>query len=185
MRLSNWLIRAGLKVSIAGAIVSVTACSQPTSREELELFIKASFDRAPQRLQEAPEAPMLKRFVYSAAGLRSPFERPPALAAPRSISTGVAPDFSRTKEALESSPFSDLSMVGFLALGDELLALIENPEGEIFRVGVGNYLGLNHGRVWRVRREGIDLLEIVPSGDDGWIKRPQSLTMRPRVPSAR
>ncbi|MBL6804776.1 MAG: pilus assembly protein PilP [Pseudomonadales bacterium] len=95
------------------------------------------------------------------------------------------PDFSRTKEALESLSFSDLSMVGFLSLGDELLALIENPEGEIFRVGVGSYMGLNHGRVWRVRREGIDLLEIVPSGDDGWIELPQGLTMRQRDAYAR
>jgi type IV pilus assembly protein PilP len=46
-------------------------------------------------------------------------------------------------------------------------------------------MGLNHGRVWRVRREGIDLLEIVPSGDDGWIERPQSLTMRQRDAYAR
>ena len=76
-------------------------------------------------------------------------------------------------------------MVGFLSLGDELLALIENPEGEIFRVGVGSYMGLNHGRVWRVRREGIDLLEIVPSGDDGWIELRQGLTMRQRDAYAR
>jgi len=76
-------------------------------------------------------------------------------------------------------------MVGFLSLGDEFFALIENPEGEIFRVGLGNYMGLNHGRVWRVQREGIDLLEIVPSGDDGWIERPQSLTMRQRDAYAR
>ena len=185
MALSKWVARVVAQISFAGAMLSATACSQQTSREELEMFIKGTFERAPQHLDEAPEAPVLKRFVYSAAGLRSPFERPPAHEASLPIITGVAPDFSRTKEALESLSFSDLSMVGFLSLGDELLALIENPEGEIFRVGVGSYMGLNHGRVWRVRREGIDLLEIVPSGDDGWIELPQVLTMRQRDAYAR
>lgn len=185
MVLSKWVAKEVVQIAFAGAMLSATACSQPTSREELELFIRETFERAPQQLEEAPEAPVVKRFVYSAAGLRSPFERPPAHEASLPIITRFAPDFSRTKEALEFSSFSDLSMVGFLSLGDEFFALIENPEGEIFRVGLGNYMGLNHGRVWRVQREGIDLLEIVRSGDDGWIERPQSLTMRQRDAYAR
>ena len=96
------------------------------------------------------------------------------------LNTGVSPDFLREKEALESTPFGDLAMVGFLSLDGQILALVENLEGDLFRVNEGGYMGLNHGQAWRVRREAIDLIEIVPSGDGGWIERPQILAMRQR-----
>jgi type IV pilus assembly protein PilP len=184
MALSRLVIRLGGRFLLVAGIMTMTSCTRQTDNEALEAFIQATLAREPSRLPLTPVAPTVDRFVYSAAGLRSPFEQPPALEALMPLNAGVSPDFLRNREALESSSFSDLSMVGFLSFDGQILALVESAEGELFRVSVGSYLGLNHGRVWRVRREGIDLVEIVPSGDGGWIERPQILAMRQRIESA-
>lgn len=125
-----------------------------------------------------PRLAPARRYVYSSAGARSPFERPPTKTSDRENSQLVAPDFTRQREPLEEFPISELSMVGFLALGGKILGLVETSGQEVLRVGVGSYLGRNHGRITAVRREQIDLVEIVPSGDGGWVERPQILELR-------
>ena len=175
MALSRQRLQSHWVLVLVAWVMSATSCTQPADSEELEVFIQTALGRKPVRLAMRP---MVARFVYSAAGLRSPFERPPALEAWAPSSEGVAPEFLRKKEALESSLLSDLSMVGFLSFDGQILGLVETLEGELFRVSRGSYLGLNYGRIWRVRHGGIDLVEIVPSGDGGWIERPQTLALR-------
>jgi type IV pilus assembly protein PilP len=43
---------------------------------------------------------------------------------------------------------------------------------------VGNYIGRNDGRIVSIAERQIDVTEIVPTGDGGWIERPQTLTMQ-------
>lgn len=178
MALSRQRLRSHWVLVLVACVMSATSCTQPANSEELEVFIQTALGRKPVRLAMRPMVARVDRFVYSAAGLRSPFERPPALEAWAPSSEGVAPEFLRKKEALESSLLSDLSMVGFLSFDGQILGLVETLEGELSRVSRGSYLGLNYGRIWRVRHEGIDLVEIVPSGDGGWIERPQTLALR-------
>ncbi|EAA3799172.1 pilus assembly protein PilP, partial [Salmonella enterica subsp. enterica] len=46
---------------------------------------------------------------------------------------------------------------------------------------VGDYLGRNHGRVTAVDEAGINVVEIVPDGEGGWLERPRSLTLKERT----
>jgi type IV pilus assembly protein PilP len=39
-------------------------------------------------------------------------------------------------------------------------------------------MGKNHGRIVAIDERQIDVTEIVPTGDGGWIERPQTLTMQ-------
>jgi type IV pilus assembly protein PilP len=70
-------------------------------------------------------------------------------------------------------------MVGTLAGLQEgnLWVLIRDGDGEIHRVQVGNYLGRNHGEIINISETQIDLIEIVPSGQDNWVERPRAIVL--------
>ena len=60
---------------------------------------------------------------------------------------------------------------------NETIALIQTPDRQIERVQVGNYLGMNQGRVVKISPTQIDLVEIVPDGRDGYVERPRTLVL--------
>jgi type IV pilus assembly protein PilP len=82
---------------------------------------------------------------------------------------------NRRKEALEAYPIDALRMVGTLARGGSLWALIQAPDQTISRVSVGNYLGENYGRVTDIGDNRVNLVEIIPNGTGGWIERPAAV----------
>ena len=70
-----------------------------------------------------------------------------------------------------------LTMVGTIGRGNQLWALIRVETGNVNRVTNGNYLGKNFGRIVTVSQTQVELIEIVPTGDGGWIERPQTIMM--------
>jgi type IV pilus assembly protein PilP len=66
-------------------------------------------------------------------------------------------------------------MVGTLrnARGD--YGLIQDAEGRVHRVAVGNYMGQNHGRIMTINESEIVLDEIVADGLGGYVNRPASI----------
>ena len=91
----------------------------------------------------------------------------------------LKPDFERPKEPLEAFKLENLRMVGtihMLELG-ELTALIKDNNGEIHRIKSGNFVGRNFGEILTVNETQLDILEIVPNGRDGWMKRPRNLVI--------
>ena len=70
-------------------------------------------------------------------------------------------------------------MVGTLANDSGTFALISGSSG-VHRVRVGDYLGRNHGRILAIDEAKIDVVEIVPDGEGGWLERPRSLSLKER-----
>lgn len=69
-------------------------------------------------------------------------------------------------------------MVGTLqGPSGDLYALVKDSTGGIHRVRSGNHLGQNYGRIVGVSDTRIELIEIVPNGQGGWVERPRSLTL--------
>mgnify|MGYP003483729953 CR=1 FL=1 len=54
-------------------------------------------------------------------------------------------------------------------------ALVQRPDGSVASVRVGNYLGLNDGRIVEITPTQINLIEIVPDSRAGFVEKPQSL----------
>jgi type IV pilus assembly protein PilP len=52
--------------------------------------------------------------------------------------------------------------------------------GGVHRVKVGDYLGRNHGRIVGIDEAKVDVVEIVPDGEGGWLERPRSLALKER-----
>ena len=118
-------------------------------------------------------------FEYSAHQLRNPFI-PKSLADELKLMAGrkVYPNLARPKQALESYALETLNMKGSLKnKNGKILALIQTPDQEVEKVQVGNYLGLNHGRITKVMPTQVDLIEIIPDGRDGYVERPRSLIL--------
>jgi len=120
-----------------------------------------------------------KVFSYSATTLRSPFDRPieiREITQLQSVSS-VQPDEERAKEFLEQFTFDSLSMVGSLSRANTDWTLIQDPEGGVHRVKVGNYLGRNHGKIVEMTEVYVAVVEIVSDGNEGWVERPRSIRL--------
>ena len=130
-------------------------------------------------IEPAPVFSLVPLFNYSAHQLKSPF-MPSSLAAELKIMAGkqVYPNFNRQPQPLESYALESLNMKGSMrGKTNETIALIQTPDRQIERVQVGNYLGMNQGRVVKISPTQIDLVEIVPDGRDGYVERPRTLVL--------
>lgn len=131
-----------------------------------------------QDIEAPPKVLLVEDFVYSASGLRSPF-LPPSLVnvqGPTTAIDGVRPDINRTKEPLEQYEIAQLTFRGMLISPEgQQYALVQRPDGSVASVKVGDYLGLNDGRIVEITPTQINLIEIVPDSRAGFIERPQSL----------
>ena len=131
-----------------------------------------------QPIEPPPKAELVEDFVYSANMLRSPF-LPPSLVnvqGPDTPLDGVRPDINRTKEPLEQYELSQLIFRGMLISPEgQQYALVQRPDGSVASVKVGDYMGLNDGRIVEITPTQINLIEIVPDSRAGFTERPQSL----------
>lgn len=91
--------------------------------------------------------------------------------------SGLRPDRSRPREVLEEFELDSLSYVGTLQRSEERYALIQDPEGTIHRVQPGNYMGRNYGEIEQITPNSIELRELVPNQQGGWIERDASLAL--------
>ena len=89
------------------------------------------------------------------------------------------PDFDRPKELLEEFSIDALTMVGTLSRpGNKLFSLIRDNKAGIHRVSIGNYMGRNHGRVVEITDIKIDVVELIPDGEEGWVERPRAIVLK-------
>lgn len=133
------------------------------------------------KIQPPPEFKTYENFIYSASLLRSPFVAPMEIEPLQVIPEGrkVTPDFNRTPEPLEDFSVEALNMVGTIQRPDDsLFALILDNKSGIHRVTVGNYMGRNHGKISAIGETKLDLIELIPDGQGGWVERPRTILLR-------
>jgi type IV pilus assembly protein PilP len=70
-------------------------------------------------------------------------------------------------------------MVGTLSDDTGRFALITGAGG-VHRVKVGDYLGRNDGKIVSISDSQVDVIEIVPDGEGGWLERPRSISLKER-----
>lgn len=122
-------------------------------------------------------------YVYSVHDLRDPFGGGDTVGGDEGPGDalldydGPIPDFNRRREALESFPIDSLTMSGTLAIGGENYALITDPDGLLHRVTEGNYLGQNHGQITAIYEDHVEILEIVPDGENRWREERQAIKL--------
>lgn len=149
-------------------------------KSDLELFVADVLASPRGRVEPIPEFKPYESFAYSASALRSPFMLPVVESEVLTDASNldIRPNDNRTREYLEQFNIGDLSMVGTLQKPDgDLWALIRDGNGGVVRTRVGEYMGKNHGRIVSISGNHINLIEIVPAGDGGWLERPRTIAL--------
>lgn len=164
-------------------LLILTGCVQEDPLADLREYVADVDSRPSGNIPPPPEYSAFEIVSYTASGERSPFEvpRPVELDSEEASQpkSNVRPDSDRVPEYLESFRIENLEMVGTLTgiNTNELWALIRDGNGEIHRVQTGNYLGRNHGKIVDISETQIQLIEIVPSGQDNWVERPRVIVL--------
>jgi type IV pilus assembly protein PilP len=169
-----------LSIGIVAVVMvsGITGCS--SDFDVMKARMDAIRAKPRGRVESPPEFTPMPTFTYAAHQLRSPFVPPSTLEELLAKTSGkqVAPDFSRPQEYLERYGIESLRMRGTLTKpGSPLYGLVEDADGGVQRIKVGNYMGKNHGKVVEITPSQINLVEIVPDGRDGWVERPRSVVM--------
>lgn len=147
---------------------------------DLTDFINETKRRPKGEIAPIPSFRPYEAFSYDAQRLRDPFERPVSELQNIIVSGQgtVKPDPNRPREILEEFNFAELSMQGsYRDKYSTLWALIKDGRGDVQPVKEGNYMGKNHGKIVTVSPTQINVIEIVPDGNDGWLQRPRSLKL--------
>lgn len=154
-------------------------------KTDLERFVSKERARPAGHIEPLPEYKPYESFVYEGASLREPFV---ALKPMQAVGTleekpeeknTLKPDSDRVKEYLEEFSLDDLVMVGTISRrdSDTLWALVRDTERAVHRVSVGDYMGLDHGRIVAIEERKIEMVEIVSNGRGGWMKRPRVVAL--------
>lgn len=146
-----------LKIVYVGLLsLLITACSGDNS--DLIKYMNDIKSRPAKAIEPMPKFAPLPIFNFPENDTRrSPF-KPTVLKKNTDID---APDQKRLKQPLEAFPLDALKFVGILEQGPVIWALIKQPDTQIARVRVGDYMGQNYGRIIVIKRDLIKLEETV------------------------
>ncbi len=169
--MSSKSLKRAICLTVMAGIVT-TACSGGQS--DLEKWIAATKKKPGGRIQPLPEVKPYETFVYSASGMRSPFQ---PLGPSAATTTALRPSVRRNREFLEGFSLDTLKMVGTFKVGNNFYGLVQSRDGLVSKVRPGNYLGQNDGKVTEITSSKISLVEIIPDGLGGYIERPASLAL--------
>ncbi len=155
----------------------LTACSSSSDQQDLRDFMAETKRRPQGQIDPLPAFKPYQPFVYAAMTLRSPFERPTPIERDAKGGRAVEPDLNREKEYLENFNIASLKMVGTLAKAGRLWALIDDGQGKVTPVTVGNYLGKNFGKIISTEKTQVAVMEIIADGSSGWVERPKYIKL--------
>jgi type IV pilus assembly protein PilP len=159
----------------------LAGCGAGGDFSDLRAYMDDVRARPKGSIEPLPTFKPYESFTYRASSLRSPFQPPVKIdvVTRQKGSAEIKPDETRVKQFLEGFNIETFEMVGTLRNERELYALV-NGAGGVHRVKVGDYLGRNHGKILAIDESKIDVMEIVPDGEGGWLERPRSLSLKER-----
>ncbi|WP_084605301.1 pilus assembly protein PilP [Psychromonas aquimarina] len=148
---------------------------------DLSAFVVEAKSKVYPINDKVPALKKIEALEFTQEKGRNPFVEPKAeVAAPtkNAPKSCPQPNFKRKKQALEMYSLGNLVMRGTLFMNDELWALVQVSGGEIHKVRPGYYLGLNHGKVLKITKNEIELLELASDRDGCWQERITQITLQ-------
>ncbi len=145
--------------------------------QDLRDFVKNAGANMRGKIPPPPEVKPYEAFAYNNdAGLPDPFKpRKPAL---KSGQAGLnQPDLDRPKEALEEFPLEGLKVVGYLQQSKVGYAIVRAPDSKLYKVKVGNYLGLNFGKILDITDSEVVIKEVIQDSSGDWSERMSTLQL--------
>jgi Tfp pilus assembly protein PilP len=84
---------------------------------------------------------------------------------------------TRNREELEEFELDSLRMVGTMEDTTDHWGIIVDTDGIVHRVSVGNYMGMNIGKIVNIFEDRIELREIVKNNQGRWEERQAALAL--------
>jgi type IV pilus assembly protein PilP len=166
-----------LLIEVVTLMLVLSACSSSSNQQDLKDFMAEAKRRPQGQIEPLPPFQVYQPFAYSAMTLRSPFERPAPIEKETKGGRTVEPDLTREKEYLENFNVVGLNMVGTLTKSGKLWALIDDGQGKVTPVTIGNYMGKNFGKIISTEKLQLEVMEIVADGSNGWVERPRIIKL--------
>jgi type IV pilus assembly protein PilP len=162
-------------------LITLVSCKKDMT--DLDKYFVDAKNIPPQQIEPLPEINSPEVFVYDAIELRDPFSNDLQLLSEQleelgNVIEGEGPDLNRKKEILENYPLDGLYMVGTYLQDDDYWGLIEDPEGNIWRASLNQYIGQNYGMITLVNEDKIEVSEWISDGLGGWTQRKASIALR-------
>lgn len=160
-----------------------------TDISDLEQWRDEVLARPGGRIKPLPEIKPYQAYAYqsSLAGMRDPFE---SFYQVRHESTAEVDEnaglteqmkqelsSTRNREELEQYELDSLKMKGTLEDSGNLWGIVEDPDGVVHRVKMGNYVGRNVGKIVNIFEDRIELREIVKNSQGRWEEREAAIAL--------
>ena len=140
------------------------------------------------RFEPLPEIKPYEAYAYqSSVGARNPFKlfyiiKPVEIDDEALVDDGLTEEMereirNRNREELEQFELDSLRMVGTIDDENNNWGIILDPNGIVHRVKVGNYVGLNIGKIINIYEDRVELREIVQDSDGRWEEREAGLAL--------
>ena len=178
-------MRRCLPLLVLGGVLVLSGCSS-SGEDELRQWMAEQRNQTRPKVDPIPEPKKFSPQAYAQESALEPFSQQKLTQALKRDSTQVAanaaliaPELARRKEALESFPVDAMAMVGSLTRSGQPVALVR-LDNLIYQVRLGNYLGLNYGKVTKIGETEIVLREIVQDATGDWVERAASLQLQER-----
>jgi type IV pilus assembly protein PilP len=155
-------------------VLFLVACNEEFG--DLKAWMDESSVGLKGHIEPLPEVKPYEPFIYAAFDLVDPFNKS-KMAVARKSGGLLAPNLNRPRETLESYDLEKLRMVGTLQRGKEINALIKAPDGNLYRIKMGGYMGQNFGMVTAISESEISLKEIVEDSGGDWVERTSVLAL--------
>ena len=150
----------------------LTACSDDNN--DLRQYIQQVKQRKTRTIEPIPSFTPLPGFKFpNDENTRNPFK---ATNQQKRIDL-FAPDQHRIKQALEVYPLDALKFVGTLTQDNQIWGLIKQPDSQITRVSIGDYMGQNYGQIRSIKNNSIKLEETIKGSSGAWEKHITTLDL--------
>jgi type IV pilus assembly protein PilP len=159
-----------------------------TDISDLDQYVQETLARPGGRVEPLPEIRPYEAHAYQSGELdaRDPFVLFYAPSEETALiqekDSGLTEEMEkeikhRNKEELEQFELDSLRMVGTMDNEDSQWGIIQDPEGDVHRIKVGNYLGRNTGKILNVFEDRIELREIVRNSQGRWEERQAAIAL--------
>jgi type IV pilus assembly protein PilP len=173
--------------TLLAASMLIGGCA-PADKTDLIEWRDEVLARPGGRIEPPPEIKPYVAYTYKSgsSGLRDPFQAfyQQRVETEKQVdqNVGLTPEMerelrNRNREELEKYELDSLKMVGTMNNEADNWGIILDPDGNVTRVKVGNYMGRNIGKIVNIYEDRIELREIVQNNQGRWEERQAAIAL--------
>ncbi len=136
-------------------LLTLISCGSRQDQQKVQNQVAAIKTQAASVIESLPTLPSIRKKVHQVTTMSDPFQQPRKLFS----KNGNQADRSVKKQPLEAYTLNSLKMVGTIKKNGQYWALILAPDGNIYAITIGQYIGQQSGQVTAISIDKIKIDE--------------------------